>query len=734
MHIALRLPHLTNRVFKNYQGVLYGLCSALLLQSYPTSRAEGPQAQRPTLSPVANRGAAQDPIVEVRSEQIKTAKALERLRAQLEEWGTVNVSEPLLYRVNGQFNLGADADFPKTSTYIEKESTNINAAVSQLTQMVLRAAGAATLATNQLPATAPAPTAAETTEPTPRTAPQVTTPDIPESKAKDFLTKPTFEALGGLLTKDTPNAIPIRQAVISGTGDKLTELLIRNLANPSDPADGRKLYLAIFQVTCNPGWRTTKNYMADLHVMMEYGEINEGKVKSLSLSSDGMPQPTVVATLPLTDAQNMELKNGQRELYSILLSLSASGAIPAGNAAGRGVLDYINSYQKDSASRNAMPVVNSYSTGGTMGFRFAPSFLAMDDPAKRKSKAANKLIPNSFPVLAIISMDPRDVVKSENGYGKESNLAYDHLVTRVSFRWLLRDRRISLWPWDWSWPKRREDEMRRTKNAIAEETAFASLSDSSGKLLKYYRGLASDEDLDERDKDQLASDAMLSDSVFQLHRSDYFELYRKLYGKWTFSRLPTDLTDVPSDGTRPVVTRITPEMIDDTIDNVLVIEGRNFEKGVTRVVLGGRDCELLGTQGKNRYLALYKAGKISTQPGTVPPPLPSPIMAQVPPAPAAPAKPDHSLADVVVISKMGAGSAQVKVKLPKQKDPPDPTADDRKITLTRDAEGRITTLEFEEEGGLSGDKLIDAIARILAPVEPAAKSATPKAGAAPGAQ
>ena len=404
-----------------------------------------------------------------RRKESVTARAIEVLRAQVEEWGTVNVSELLIYPVDDQFKLDKDENFPTAKDYITAERTNISAAVSQLSEKIFtgRAAanvkmtppelptgGAASGGSGAAPASSGSGAKPASGSSTGGGNTPAAEPTLPDFTADQYLSKKTFEPLGGLFAAGTTLTIPERQAVLLGTGDKITELLARKLANPPKPADGRKLYLAIFQVTCNPGWRTLNSYMADVFINLEYAQIEKGVPIRMSLDTDNT-QCSIVAALPLVDAQNMELRNGQREMTGLLAALSASGAIPQGSAAGKGVAEYINRFQKDAASRHAMPVVNSYATGKGLGFRFSPSFLAIGDPAAKKGRAVNQLIPTAFPVLAILAIDPKEVRGEE---GKDGGAGYNALATRVSNRWFLRDRRVSLVPWDFHLPMKRDDE------------------------------------------------------------------------------------------------------------------------------------------------------------------------------------------------------------------------------------------------------------------------------------
>jgi hypothetical protein len=597
----------------------------------------------------------------------RAAAALEKLRSQLEEWGAVTVSEPLLLPVKDQFKLGEPAEFPNAAAYIAAERTNVSASVSALAQRVFTARGG--LAASLTPPVIGSSTAASAPA-----IPETPTLTIDDFAAQQYLDNERFRELGGLLGT-APNGIPERQAVLQGTSDKISEILMRTLANPPTPADGRKLYLMLFQVTCNPGWRTDERYVADLKVTMEYGKRNGADQWTMSLSDGTNAQPNVIAVLPLLDAQNMELRNGQRELTGLLAALSVSGAVPQGSAAGKGLAEYLNSFQKDGASRHAMPVVNSYTTSTTMGFRFAPSYLALKDPGKKKSREGNVLIPTSFPVLAVVAMDPREV-------GKGRKDEYTHLVTNFGHRWMLRDRRISLWPWDWSLPGKRETEQRRLQQADAADSAHRAYSYAK-KALKVTLQIEKERTFNDL---EVANESYL-DSRFRLLRFDYHELEQRVGGRWAFSRLPADLTAPAPALAPPTVIGVQPVIVDPTIETRLTVQGANFGKGIVKVLLGGRECTPLSIDGDGTSLVVL------TTPGHVN----ANVLGQ---------------AELVVVTKEGAGAFTVGVEVAAQARR---ASQMRRITLQRDGQGRVTALEFEESGSLSGTGVLEAIGRILAP-------------------
>jgi hypothetical protein len=66
------------------------------------------------------------------------------------------------------------------------------------------------------------------------------------------------------------------------------------------------------------------------------------------------------------------------------------------------LLKFLRDYQETAVTRSPITVTNSYTSGTTFGFRIAPSFTALSNPAARRSGTANRLIATSFPALVIL--------------------------------------------------------------------------------------------------------------------------------------------------------------------------------------------------------------------------------------------------------------------------------------------------------------------------------------------
>jgi hypothetical protein len=91
-----------------------------------------------------------------------------------------------------------------------------------------------------------------------------------ERAAKAVLDSQTFSA--PLKVPDSlPSQISERQALLVGVNDKATENILKYLLNPgAGVGANKKVYLAVLQVSCQPGWETTKGYTAEVTVSVGY--------------------------------------------------------------------------------------------------------------------------------------------------------------------------------------------------------------------------------------------------------------------------------------------------------------------------------------------------------------------------------------------------------------------------------------------------------------------------------
>jgi hypothetical protein len=83
---------------------------------------------------------------------------------------------------------------------------------------------------------------------------------------------------------------------------------------------GKTVHVAVVQVSCNPGWRTRENYIADITATCEY---YRSQTQQVIPEIEGR-RPVVFSVLPLVDAQSLETQNSQREIIDLVAQVSAA--------------------------------------------------------------------------------------------------------------------------------------------------------------------------------------------------------------------------------------------------------------------------------------------------------------------------------------------------------------------------------------------------------------------------
>ncbi|MBX7258586.1 MAG: hypothetical protein K1Y02_19655 [Candidatus Hydrogenedentes bacterium] len=264
-----------------------------------------------------------------------------------------------------------------------------------------------------------------------------------------------------------PSAISERQALLIGLNDKLTENVLKYLANPAGISKTQKAYLAIFEVSCNPGWKTRKGYICDINVTLDYarpknasGERAVGARRSFapapqkqgdgagssdkedpfeddfeysSLEDTNSRQPSALSIFPSTEAQVLDLRNSEREQIALASYLSAL-LMGAGQQHMSEVMgSYAERLSYDAATRTPIPVVTSYTDGWSFGFRVMPSFQALGDPLDKEKGSANVLNPYSFPAVVLLICEEGELDVSKKGW--------DRIVFQTSSRWIPAERR-----------------------------------------------------------------------------------------------------------------------------------------------------------------------------------------------------------------------------------------------------------------------------------------------------
>jgi hypothetical protein len=379
------------------------LCLWLSSTNHAIGQTEGKQGQRDLKAVVAK---------------------VEALRKQIEEWGIVTVSEPIAVPTSPVSDMGDVAKFKSAGDYIEAARAGIQGGASQSTGSYF---GSSTQGAITAKSSSPGDSNTQGANELSVTVPSPSATPIPSESGLSY-----------------------RQAILVGVNDKILEDLLRTMVNLKSNQDSRYyIRFVMVQFSVNPGWRTEENYIADCSATVRYDSgIGQADGKSTASSA---PQggPSVFSILPLLDAQTLELTNTNQQVVELLARLTAQYPSSVGQININQLLKFVKSYQRNAASRTPLTVANSYSSGNTFGFRIAPSFTALRDPAARRSGTANRLIATSFPVLVTIVYK-----KAEFGNGK-------WVRVDLSSRWLVYQRPPLVW-----WPGRLGLPLKRQTEAM----------------------------------------------------------------------------------------------------------------------------------------------------------------------------------------------------------------------------------------------------------------------------
>jgi len=396
-----------------------------------------------------------------RRDYYAAVERLDSLRRKLEEWGSVTASAPIIFREGGQFNLDRELAYDSKAGEVSQKGTLYRSTQQHIDDASSLVSGRAIQDTRtgfgnsmNLEVTPlvrfgmPKAKAAAAPEARSEADAQPHLP-LPEPPKDTELTPPDFSLFGQIKadatasndsvdanlfgkTADKPQgdlSLTSQQSVILGTNSKLTELIMRNMADPpkrqfTNP--GKTVHMAIVQVSCNPGWRTRENYVAEITASCEYYNSTTHQVAS---ETEGR-RPVVFSVLPLIDAQTLELQSSQRQIIDLVTQISAAIPTQAANFRLKDVMKFVRDYKSTVATKTPKTISNSYSTGNQFGFRFMPSLVALKDPAEKGSPSANVLQSTVLPVLVTVVVDQ----------GWVSNNGFDSVMVHISNRWMINDR------------------------------------------------------------------------------------------------------------------------------------------------------------------------------------------------------------------------------------------------------------------------------------------------------
>ena len=236
-----------------------------------------------------------------------------------------------------------------------------------------------------------------------------------------------------------------RQAIEQGFADKVVEHLHRQILHPVGLPKGQRLVFGVAQVSCQPGWRTVNNYMADLHVSLSYARkrTKSQKTPGMLTAKQTPPQsrpisddkeiweydpnwsPSVYAVLPLTDSLEFDLSSRRQRELDLAGSLAATFAAQGMTGEAKLMARYIRRRDSNVETASLLPVASSYTDGGAFGFRIYPRPQGITNPGDPYAGAGNVLQPVSFPVLVAFLCDE-----------EESEEKWTHLRVATHVAWI----------------------------------------------------------------------------------------------------------------------------------------------------------------------------------------------------------------------------------------------------------------------------------------------------------
>ena len=481
--------------------------------------------------------------------------ALETLRSSVEEWGTLTVSEPMVVFDTGQFDLGKNID--TTTNYVARARGSLQGGATQAQStgvgnslnLQVTPTFSVDLAGNKTALPSGSATPDPNATPPPLTASGETAPTVADPGK--LLRSAAAAGVGG----DKPSGFENSDAIAVPIGEsaKITELLGAAMAHPALSRFTNPdvtVHFAIVQVSCNPGWRTRENYIGDVTATCEFY-----RSTTQTVQPEGDPiRPLVFSVLPLFDAQTLELASSERQLTQLVAQITAAYPTSAVNLRASDLIKLTKQYQSDVATRTPRTVTNSYSAGSSFGFRFAPSLVALRDPAQRHSGAANILQATSFPALVTI------IVNSRHAYDKK----YNSVLVHLAHHWFINDRPPLRNFWQrWAMPLKRD--------RIDGDYQVAFAVDRAQQAIYGLPDLAAGN----------GSDGPILGPSTPANVAMLYRQYQELRTKATGSSHPVFSFPLPprsrqARGDAPIISEVIPNRITRTGSVALIIRGFNF--------------------------------------------------------------------------------------------------------------------------------------------------------------
>ena len=384
-------------------------------------------------------------------------KDLDKVEQSVSKWGKVGISEFALLPNKSQFALNYSMN---ATDYVTAARQGVSASSSSSEVDTFKAAlglaaglqppGGSAGSPSKQPASAPASSAGSNGG----SAGQAQAGG-PSNQAKSTTASSSGGSTGGSGTQTQASgksasapaseklAVSERVAMTTGLNDKLAELVLNQLANPSAD-DNSEIFFGVFQVTCQPGSETWKDYIAEVNVALEYARPDlvsgEPDLSRKWESNAGFTSPMVLAVLPLMDSQRMDLSASRDSQTELALTLAAAyAAQPGMQAQANMLMEYVRQRDTDMKSRTAVPTITTYADGSNFEFQIYPAFQAKDNAASTRASGANVLQPVCFPAVVVLRV---------NKSSFDLQNPWRSLVAHVHTRWIpTRTRWISEHPY-----------------------------------------------------------------------------------------------------------------------------------------------------------------------------------------------------------------------------------------------------------------------------------------------
>lgn len=480
-----------------------------------------------------------------------------------------------------------------------------------------------------------------------------------------------------------------REVVNKAINDKIAESLMELMACPT-LVTNQVLLFGVMQITCQPGQRTRKGFMAELDVSLSYGQ-DTADDSSVNRNHDYFPN--VLSVLPLVDNENVQLQRSDRSQIELAAALSAAFAAKGLNAAATSLADYVKRQQSDVDTRNTVPIATTYASGSTFGFQIYPSLQAIENPGKGDSKAGTILQPITFPAVVAIAIDKADIEGMKGTKGNDgSTKPWNYIVADNRTRWVRMKR-----PFTYAIP------------FFGSAPILDRISPSHASL---YHDLWEAKQMD-----------MVKSRLKILETNEYSSAYGGEYltlqatfetlkdafpTVWTASAALSDDLFKKPDGNKPVISDVFPHSIWRNQNTTFTLLGSNLD-GCTEVFVSGLQCS--APQVSQISIPGKKAGDK---------PVISQIISTTLTVNDAFRYMTNTTNSVDFVACTPHGSATKTIVLPLQGEI---SSDDAVVTISRDTNtSKVTGFEIKNGEKLKEDALLNALQSILQKSEPPPKT------------